>query len=187
MYRADSIKVTRPLFQVGEGGAVPTSAHQLEVEEIKPEEACRMNSWWHSRLPLIHWSNVVRNTHYVCYVARYDGFPYAIAIWSTPVAANRMKDGNRILELRRLAIAPNAPKNTASWMIALMVRLIRKKFPRLTKLISYQDTEVHKGTIYRAAGWTAGNTSAGISWTTKNRKRSKEQTLAPKIRWEKEL
>jgi hypothetical protein len=69
-------------------------------------------------------------------------------------------------------------------MIRIMVDLIRKKFPEITRLISYQDTEVHKGIIYKASGWKVGGESNGISWTTKNRQRNKEQTLAKKIRWE---
>jgi hypothetical protein len=68
-----------------------------------------------------------------------------------------------------------------------MVMMIRKKFPELNRLISYQDTEVHHGTIYKASGWTIGGESEGISWTNKTRQRNKEQTMAKKIRWEKQL
>jgi len=92
-----------------------------------------------------------------------------------------------MLELRRMAISKDAPKNTASSMIGVMVKLIKKKFPELKRLISYQDTEVHAGTIYKASGWVIGGESEGISWTTGTRARNKEQTMAKKIRWEKLL
>lgn len=180
----DSIKVSRSLFQVGEGGALPTSPLQLKIVEIKSQLACELNEKWHSRLPKIHWSNVVRNTHYVCYAAEYDYKYYAVGIWSSPVAQNRFPDGKKMLELRRLAICGDAPKNTATRIMSIMIKLIKKKFPEINRLISYQDTEVHSGTIYKAGGWKVGGESAGISWTTKNRQRNKEQTMAKKVRWE---
>jgi len=175
------------LFQEKEGGAIPTSPLQLKIEIIKPKFACELNEKWHSRLPKIHWSNVVRNTHYICFGAKYDGRWYAVGIWSSPVAQNRFKDGKQILELRRLAISRNAPKNTASRTIKVMISIIRQRFPDIKKLISYQDTEVHKGTIYKASNWKIGAETKGISWTTKNRRRNPEQTLAKKIRWEYHL
>jgi len=135
-------------------------------------------------LPYIHWSNVVRNTHYVCYGAKYDSNWYAVGIWSSPVAQNRFKDGKKMLELRRMAICNDAPRNTATRMISVMTSLIHKRFPDIKRLISYQDTEVHNGTIYKASNWFIGGDSEGVSWTTQNRKRNKEQTLAKKIRWE---
>tara|TARA_Y100000310_G_scaffold76450_2_gene72936 strand:- start:41 stop:586 length:546 start_codon:yes stop_codon:yes gene_type:complete len=171
-------------FQIEEGGSIPTSPLQFVVSELSAKSACELNALWHSRLPYIHWSNVVRNIHYVCYVARYDGHPLAVGIWSTPVAGNRLKDGRRLLELRRLAVCAEAPKFTSSWMIGVMVKLIRKKFPDVIKLISYQDTEVHQGTIYKASNWIASEPAKALSWTTRTRQRNKEQTLAPKIRWE---
>jgi hypothetical protein len=180
----DNVKVALPLFQEVRGGAVPTSPHQFEIIEIKAITACELNKRWHSRLPEIHWSNVVRNTHYVCYGAKFKGEWFAVGIWSSPVAQNRFKDGRQMLELRRLAIAPQAPKNTATRMIAIMVRLIKIKHPDINRLISYQDTEVHKGTIYKASNWEVGGESEGMSWSTKTRSRNKEQTMAKKIRWE---
>lgn len=180
----DSIMVVPSLFQGENGGSIPTSPLQFEIEEIKPQFACEMNEKWHSRLPKIHWSNVVRNTHYICFGAKYDGRWYAVAIWSSPVAQNRFADGKKMLELRRLAICQDAPKYTATRMLAVMVKIIKKTFPEITRLISYQDTEVHKGTIYKAAGWKNVGVSPGMSWTTKMRKRNKEQTTAQKVRWE---
>lgn len=181
----DSIRVVYPLFQEEGGGSIPTSPLQLELREVKPQIACELNALWHSRLPRLDWSNVTRNTHYVCYAALYDGIIYAVAIWSSPVAQNRFKDGKSILELRRLAISPEAPKNTATRMLAVMIKLIRKKLPEITRLISYQDAAVHTGTIYKAAGWKNTNRTEFISWN--NRPRNPDQAKAPKIRWEKNL
>lgn len=54
-------------------------------------------------------------------------------------------------------------------------------------LVSYQDTEVHKGTIYKADNWVAANTSKGMKWDTEQRQRNEEQSLADKVRWEYKL
>ena len=170
-------------FQIESGGSIPTSPLQLRVKDISVFGACKLNEKWHSRLPLIDWSNVVRNTYYDCFAADFDNHWFAVAIWSDPVAKNRLSDGAVTLELRRMAVSPEAPRFTASWMLGVMVKLIRKRHPSLRHLISYQDTEVHTGTIYKASGWQIETKSKGISWTTKDRQRNTEQTMADKIRW----
>jgi hypothetical protein len=106
-----------------------------------------------------------------------------VGIWSSPVAQNRFKDGRKILELRRMALSDKCPKNTASRMLGVMVSLIRRKFPDIYRLISYQDTVVHKGTIYKASGWVLASQNEFISWGGK-RKRNKDQSTARKNRWE---
>ena len=58
------------------------------------------------------------------------------------------------LSSRRLAVAPDAPHCTASRMLGQMARWIRTNLPDVPVLLSYQDMDVHTGTIYRAAGWT---------------------------------
>jgi len=172
-----------PLFRNG-NPLIPNSPKQLNVVSCKPYFACELNALWHSRFPVIHWSNVVRNRDYCCFIAIYDDFVYAVAIWSSPIAANRMKEGISMLELRRLAIAPDAPKFTASWMLSAMRKKIKKSMLHIKTLISYQDTDVHSGTIYKASGWIAANTSKeGMDWRV-TRSRNNAQSLAPKTRWE---
>ena len=181
---ADDVRDSIPLFRSGCGGSSPTSAHHLTINKCKVQRACELNEIWHSRFPKIHWSNVVRNRDYICFVAEYDDIAYASAIWSSPVAANRLKEGKTALELRRMAIADDAPKNTASRMIGVMRKIIRKRLPHITLLLSYQDTEVHQGTIYKASGWYFASKNKGTSWTNNNRTRNKEQSLSDKVRWE---
>lgn len=164
-----------------------TSPKQLKNVEIGVIKACNMNKRWHSRLPKIDWSNVVRNKCYICYGATYKNVLYAVAIWSSPVSANRLKDGDKILELRRMAISPEAPKFTATWMIGKMIKDIKKRFPEIIKLISYQDTEVHSGTIYKASNWQKHSETKFTDWNTDRRQRNKMQSRANKIRWEMPL
>lgn len=159
----------------------------ITIEECRAQIACMLNELWHSRLPKIHWSNVVRNTHYVCYVFKYRQAIIGVGIWSSPVAQNRMKDGKTILELRRLALSDVCPKNTATRAISQMVKMIKIKFPEIKKLVSYQDTNVHLGTIYKAANWKVGGEVPLMEWSTEARKRSTLQSDASKIRWEYDL
>ena len=180
--RADGVRVAHPLFQAGGDGSMPISALCLTVERIPMDMACDLNRRWHSRLPKIEKSNVLRNADYVCYGAMCGGIAYAAAIWSSPVA--RLLNDGRTLELRRLAIAPDAPRNTASRMLAVMRRLVVREKPHIERLVSYQDTEVHTGGIYRASGWTAAHLAKGREWTCPSRHRGGVQSAADKVRWE---
>ena len=76
-------------------------------------------------------------------------------------------------------------------MLSVMAKLIRTELPHVWKLISYQDTEVHNGTIYKASGWFVGGhkTNIGKGWVTlgKGRQRGPMQSSADKKRWEKQI
>lgn len=186
----DSIRVVHPLFQEEGGGSTPTSPLQLEIETAPFSYARQLNELWHSRLPRME-TGFITNQPFLCFVAKYGGVAFASAIWSNPVAANLPQ--HEYLELRRFAIAPDAPRYTASRMLSIMVRFIRKNRPAVTRLISYQDVEAHKGTIYRASGWIPGGTHKGGSWSRPNSKnlngtpRTRPDlngATGPKIRWE---
>ena len=171
-----------------EADLVISSPKHLRYEVIPAKMACEYNEEWHSRLPKIHWSNVVRNTHYVCFAAvSNSGQVVAVGIWSSPVAQNRFQFGKQILELRRLAISDMCPRNTATHMLRFMRNYVKNNFKDIALLISYQDTDVHTGTIYKADNWINAATSAGLEWNTEARKRNKEQSLAVKVRWEYKL
>jgi hypothetical protein len=188
---ADDVTDSMPLFRSGGGGAIPTSALQLEIGRCNVHRAIELNALWHSRLPKVHWSNIVRSPPHICFVAEVDAIAYASAIWSAPCA--RLLNGRGWLELRRMAIGDNAPKNTASRMLKIMRLMIRKDLPDIVRLISYQDTDVHNGTIYNAAGWKPIETfKSGNNWNTNARKRDpqtsgKDGRASVKIRWEYQL
>lgn len=145
--RGDSIRVLRPLFQGGEGGSSPTSPLQL-VFSLCPKDYARvLNRAWHSRLP-----ECQRGPWTEAFHAEFEGVTYAVALWNSPSARCLPQHWR---ELRRLACAPDAPRFTPSRFLSWMVRWYRKNHPEVEHLISYQDTAVHLGTIYRASGWTA--------------------------------
>ena len=172
----DGIRVVHPLFQ-GEGdGAIPISPLQLHVDRVSPELAARLNEAWHSRLPKIdNYKNCI------AYGAVFANHFYAVALWSDPVA--RLLNGRGWFELRRMAIAADAPKNTGSRMLKIMRLLLAKERPDVTRLISYQDVGVHLGTIYKAAGWTVETKPRFRSWTSPSRARPDEQSKTAKQRW----
>lgn len=177
--RAGDVRVAYPLFQAEGGGSIPTSALQLRFEVIDRYTMEALNRKWHSRLPRL-------STACPCpayYGAEFDGIWYAVAAWSHPISP---QVDQTWMELRRFAIAEDAPKNTASRMLSWMVRDIRKRFPAVPRLVSYQDTAVHAGTIYKASGWECcGVVSNNSGWSGKStRYRRPDVTTTPKQRWE---
>lgn len=173
----DSTRVVHPLFQVEDGGSIPTSPLQFEIEFMPMQQALELNKLWHSRLPdLTNWHNCK------AIGAFYENKFYAVALWGPPVA--RAYNGLGIYELRRMAIAPDAPTNTGSRMLRIMRILIKRDMPEIKKLISYQDTEVHRGIIYKSAGWSIGGMKKNIGTGWNTRQRNEMQATGDKVRWE---
>lgn len=180
---ADDARIACPLFQAEYGGEVPTSALQLHVGKINRKLFQELNRAWHSRLP--ECTNCFEG---LCYGAEYGNKYYAVGWFSHPIAMQHA-DGNT-WELRRMAIAADAPKNTASRFMAIMIRLLKRDHPELTRIISYQDTEVHKGTIYKASGWSPTRLSVAgeQNWMKRRGKpQNNLQTTSAKVRWELDL
>jgi len=183
--RADDARIACPLFQAEYGGEVPTSALQLRIARISYEKFKELNFAWHSRLP--HTTNCFEG---ICFGAEYNNLYYGVAWWSKPIA--RALADREMYELRRMALSSDRPKNTASRFLAVMVKLLKQQKPEVKCFISYQDTDVHSGTIYKAAGWTIGNIGERIEESAKynnwkTRENRMNQSIAPKIRWEKYL
>lgn len=179
---ADDARIACPLFQAEYGGEKPTSALQLRFSAVDEETFKTLNSQWHSRLPKIG------NSHFrICYCAQFNNIFYAVAAWSNPVA--RLLPQLTWLELRRFAIAEDAPRFTASRMLGWMARDINKRFPEVERLISYQDLNVHTGTIYAASNWKRAENfkpcaRGGTGWGNRPRKGRTNQAVAPRMRWE---
>lgn len=61
---------------------------------------------------------------------------------------------NSMLELNRLALVDDTPKNSESRFLSVCLRLIRKNAPHIQWIVSFADaTQCGDGTIYRAAGF----------------------------------
>jgi len=180
-------RLAAPLFQTV---SFPKRTKDLTVHPCSIDFARTLNAAWHSRLPYTQ-----RGPWLLAFSADYQGTSFAVALWHNPSARNLPQNW---LELRRLAVAPDAPHCTASFMLGRMAKWIRRNMPEITNLISYQDLEVHTGTIYKAAGWSSGwIAQARIRNRSKPRigtrraYRSNSNGIAPdgagKMRWELKL
>jgi hypothetical protein len=89
--------------------------------------------------------------------------PVGCIIFSEPPRETNVRYGGKGFELARLWIDDNVPRNAETWFIAQSVKIVRRRFPGLSYLVSYADPSAgHRGTIYKAANWTAdGMTDAG--------------------------
>ena len=133
-----------PLFQPVES-LPPQKASQLVIHPAPIPFVRSLVAAWHSRVPVTQTGPWI-----IGYAATYEGTAFGVALWHNPSARTLPHDW---LELRRLAIADDAPHCTASRMLGQMRRDISTRFPDCPHLISYQDEDIHTGTIYRAAGW----------------------------------
>lgn len=171
-------------------GSLIKSAKDLRIIEIDMREACRLNRQWHSMLPRTDLGNMLCGNTSAAYAAEFDDRYFAVAIFSQPIIRAIAKDGVT-LELRRLAICADAPKFTATRMLGICCRLVAAKYPQMRKIVSYLAVDVHKGTIYKAAGWVP---VGDISDARPQRKRGEHgratgplQTKSRKQRWEKTI
>ena len=181
------------LFAVEHGGAITPDAlraRHLTIGRCPTAHAVRLVRAWHSRLP-----NCQSGPWQFAFAASLNGITYAVALWNNP--SGRCLPGHW-LELRRMACAPDAPRNTASRMLGSMVRYFEMECPERERVISYQDTAVHTGTIYRAAGWTAEHESkprvrdrskprVGTSRMYRTNLNGASPDASAKIRWAKDL
>jgi len=118
---------------------------QVDIKVCDKLEAVEFIRAHHSRLP-----NTQKAPWQYAFGAYIGDCMVAAALWHNPSA--RMLPGHW-LELRRLACSEAAPHNTASKMLGHMVRIFKKHCPEREKCISYQDVDVHTGTIYKASNW----------------------------------
>ena len=178
-----------PLFDAVVAQAKAIKARHLTMERCRTDHAVTLVRAWHSRLP-----NTQDGPWQWAFRAHYCGQTYAVALWNNPSARTLPAEW---LELRRMACAPDAPRNTASRFLGWMLRYFREHIGT-GHCISYQDTEVHSGTIYRAAGWEVEHVSharardraplrAGTKRLYRSNLNGAVPDSAPKVRWGKEF
>lgn len=149
---ADALFDAAPLIAIPHPvGDLPYKATQLTLNPCDPAIARRCIAAWHSRLP-----DTQAGPWMLAFAATFGPDLYGGALWHNPSARGLP---NEWLELRRLAIPEYAPPHAASWMLGAMRRWIAKNRPAVPRLLSYQDMDVHTGTIYKAAGWQVAHVS----------------------------
>ncbi len=64
-------------------------------------------------------------------------------------------------------------------------RLLRKFTPHIKRVIAYSDDSMgHKGTIYKACGWSLVHEGRIDSWQRSNRVRRNPRVMGAKRKWE---
>jgi len=117
----------------------------------------------------------------------YNVLPFGVCWWippATPAAARyASKDFKNVLSLSRMVITPDAPKNAATFLLAVSIKLLPERYHTL---VTYADTwRGHVGTIYKASNWIYdGLTEKKAVWVdtdgvmTSNRRGQKTLTFA---------
>lgn len=88
----------------------------------------------------------------------YDGHVWGAITYGSPNAPEinglyKRENQKGVLEIVRLALDPDCPRNTASWFISASIKALRKKYP-LRLVITYADTaQNHTGGIYKASNF----------------------------------
>ena len=103
-----------------------------------------------------------------------------VATLGRPVA--RHEDQDTTLELTRMALR-DAPKNSATKFMRLMREYVKVNCPQFTRMISYQDIDAHRGTIYKADNWKlVYEKTETASWTNRPNRQGNERKHRAK--WE---
>lgn len=150
--RGDDVVVTCSLFQVKNGGSIPTSPHQLKLSLIEKKEAALSYLKWH-----YFGSKGFLASHN--FGVFFEGELVGSISYGIPNARNikgffDSKSQSQWLELTRLALSPVCPKNSESRVIAISLKLLQKMRPSLLGVITYADTaQGHTGGIYRASNF----------------------------------
>jgi hypothetical protein len=185
----DAARHTAPLFVASaDASDSHVRARHLLFEPCPKPHAVEMVRLWHSRLP-----NTQRGPWTHAFRGHCQDKTYVVALWNN-CSARTLPQSWR--ELRRMACAPDAPRNTASRFLGWMARWFTDNEPSVDRLISYQDTAVHKGTIYKAAGWVIGSEGvkrlrdrskarAGTSRMYRTSINGTDADMSRKVRWEK--
>lgn len=116
-----------------------------------------------------HYARGCANTAVYAHGLYRAGALVGAALWLPPTkvcAQTVHPDWRRVLSLSRLVVLPSEPTNAESLLIGASVRLIRRA-KRWAALVTFaDDSQGHRGTIYRATNWTyVGMTRPEPRWT----------------------
>jgi hypothetical protein len=106
------------------------------------------------------------------------GNVWAVAAYGRATA--RHLDEPHVAELARLCARSGAPRNTCTWLLGASRAHLRALYPRITRLISYQDCTAHTGAVYRADNWTLERPcrdARGRTWANRPGRTTNERAL----------
>lgn len=151
MTSGDSVVVSRSLFQERNGSPILTSPHDLKLNFISMKEAKECFRLWHyfgeKGFMSSYNFGVFFNDELLGCISY--GVPNAIEM----KGLYSRTDQKGWWEIKRMALSPRCPKNSASRVIAISIKILRK-LENLKGIITYADTaQNHTGTIYKASGF----------------------------------
>ena len=144
--------VAQLLFQMTGGSSILTSPHQLRFEVVEKKTAAMAYSKWH----YFGDKGFLASVNFgVFFEGRLVGaISYGIPNAPKMKGLFDMKSQKYFLELTRLALSEECPKNSESRTIAITIKLLRKLRPDIKGIITYADTKQgHTGVIYKASGF----------------------------------
>lgn len=160
----NSVMATRPLFQMGDGGSIPTFPHQFRV--MKLEKMTAVNY-----IKEHHYSHTCSPNPYPAYGMVYQDKLWGVLMFAVPssenVRASIFGKGTEdsVTELHRLHLLDEAPKNSESWFIGKCLKFLKKECPEIKAVISFADPmEGHKGTIYKATNFVESGKSGAATF-----------------------
>lgn len=95
------------------------------------------------------------------------------------------KEEHQVVELRRMVVADECPRNTNTWFMARALNHLKKEF-NYHVCVSYADPyHDHVGVVYQAANWTyVGVTSKDVVLETPDGKRYHSRAMRTKYKGE---
>lgn len=132
-------------FQFVDGGSIPTSPHQFKIREGKYGEFAYLLKKYHYKSDKIGGSI----SHHL--VLEFNNKVYG------GIVIGRMRHEKnyeeKSVELRRMVLHPDCPKNTASYFLSKTIWWLKQNTD-IDVVYSFADQTVgHKGTIYKAANF----------------------------------
>jgi len=156
----------------------PPSARDLEVRPV-PFRAARAFA------ERFHYLGYAPPGARVCLGVWHGDRLVGVLMFGRPAA--RLEDQERTLELTRMVLLDECPRNSESRALALAARWIRRYMPEIRRLITYADpAKGHHGTVYLAAGWRLVGRTSGGRWSRSGRPR-RDAAPGPKLKFEKVL
>lgn len=139
--------VTQQTLQFDDGGSIPTSPHHFKICECTFADISFILRDYHYKGE--HIGGGI--SHILClrYGTRIIG---GIVVGKMRHTEKYSSEGN-VVELRRMALIEEAPKNSESYFLAKTIWWLRKHTD-VNVVYSFADMSVgHKGTIYKAANF----------------------------------
>jgi hypothetical protein len=123
-----------------------------------------------------HYSHGCHNGPSPCYGLFDKGELIGVLMFATPCSENvrasvfgpEYKDS--VTELHRLHILDVTPRNTESWFISRVLKMLKQDKPQIKAVLSFSDTTVgHEGTIYKATNaYRIGHTGSATFFEDEN-------------------